>query len=112
MLEHQAVAEAAVVESPDAKRMCVPKACIVLKPGVKADRETAQAILTFAKARLAPYQKIRIIEFCDLPKTVSGKIRRTDLRKTEAERRKAGVRGDHEFFDGDFSELTDLRPAR
>ncbi len=112
LIEHQYVAEAAVVESPDPMRMCVPKACVVLKPGVSASRETAQAILTFAKSRLAPYQKIRILEFCELPKTVSGKIRRTELRKTEAARREAGIRGELEFFDSDFPELTDARLGR
>ncbi len=105
LIEHPAVAEAAVVESPDPKRLCVPKACVILRPGFAPDRETAKSILTFARTRLAPYQKIRILEFCDLPKTVSGKIRRTDLRKSEAERRQAGRRGDQEFFETDFPEL-------
>jgi acetyl-CoA synthetase len=105
LLEHEAVAEAAVVESPDPKRHCVPKACVVLKPGVPANRDTALSILTFARERLAPYQKIRVLEFCDLPKTVSGKIRRTELRATEAARRPSGARGAQEFFESDFPEL-------
>lgn len=104
LIEHPAVAEAAVVESPDARRLCVPKACIVLKPGHAPDRETAKSIFAFTRARLAPYQKIRIVEFCDLPKTVSGKIRRTELRGAEAARRAAGGRGECEFFESDFSE--------
>lgn len=106
LLEHEAVAEAAVVESPDPKRHCVPKACVVLKPGIAANRETALSILTFARDRLAPYQKIRVLEFCDLPKTVSGKIRRTELRATEAARRASGTRAPQEFFDSDFPELS------
>jgi acetyl-CoA synthetase len=109
LLEHEAVAEAAVVESPDPKRHCVPKACIVLKPGVPANRDTALSILTFARERLAPYQKIRVLEFCDLPKTVSGKIRRTELRATEAARRASGGRGAQEFFESDFPELGSTR---
>lgn len=104
LIEHPAVAEAAVVESPDAKRLFVPKACIILKPGHAANGETAASIFTFARARLAPYQKIRILEFCDLPKTVSGKIRRTELRSIEAVRRATGSRAEHEFFETDFPE--------
>jgi acetyl-CoA synthetase len=102
LIEHPAVAEAAVVESPDPKRLCVPKACIILKPGVPPDRETARSLFEFTRSRLASYQKIRIIEFCDLPKTVSGKIRRTELRATEYARREAGERSAKEFFDADF----------
>jgi acetyl-CoA synthetase len=105
LIEHEAVAEAAVVESPDAKRLYVPKACVALKPAVAPDRDTALSIFRFVRARLAPYQKIRVIEFCDLPKTVSGKIRRTELRAVEAQRRAAGVRGPREFFASDFPEL-------
>lgn len=104
LIEHEAVAEAAVVESPDPKRLCVPKACVILKPGFEPTRETARSILTFTRTRLAPYQKIRILEFCDLPKTVSGKIRRTELRASEAERRRSGQRGEQEFFETDFPE--------
>jgi len=105
LIEHPAVAEAAVVESPDAKRLCVPKACVILKSGVAADAETARALFSFTRGRLAPYQKIRVIEFCDLPKTVSGKIRRTELRSIEAQRRALGTRGEREFFESDFPEL-------
>jgi acetyl-CoA synthetase len=106
LIEHEAVAEAAVVESPDPKRLFVPKACVVLKPGFDPDLETAKAIMEFARDRLAPYQKIRIIEFCDLPKTVSGKIRRNDLRALEAQRRAENGRGEREFFDRELLALT------
>lgn len=102
LIEHPAVAEAAVVESPDPKRLCVPKACIVLKPGHAPDADTAKSIFAFTRARLAPYQKIRIVEFCDLPKTVSGKIRRTELRAAEAARRAGGAKAEREFFEADF----------
>ncbi|MDP9139900.1 MAG: AMP-dependent synthetase, partial [Pseudomonadota bacterium] len=77
-------------------------ACIILKPGHAADRDTARSIFEFTRTRLAPYQKIRIVEFCDLPKTVSGKIRRTELRSAEAERRASRMRGALEFFETDF----------
>jgi acetyl-CoA synthetase len=107
LIEHEAVAEAAVVESPDPKRLCVPKACIILKPGIEPNAETAKSILSFTRTRLAPYQKIRILEFCDLPKTVSGKIRRTELRANEAERRRGGQRGSAEFFESDFPDLNE-----
>jgi acetyl-CoA synthetase len=103
LLEHAAVAEAAVVESPDPKRLFVPKACIILKPGFSADRETAKSIFDFCCSRLAPYQKIRIIEFCDLPKTVSGKIKCAELRSTEAGCRASGRKGEAEFFERDLS---------
>jgi acetyl-CoA synthetase len=112
LIEHEAVAEAAVVESPDPKRLCVPKACVVLKSGFEPSRETAYSILDFTRSRLAPYQKIRVIQFCDLPKTVSGKVRRTELRATEAERRGAGQRGDAEYFETDFPELSEAGRSR
>lgn len=99
LMECDLVAESAVVESPDAKRLCVPKACVILKPGVAASADTARSILKFTRERLAPYQKIRVIEFCEeLPKTVSGKIRRTDLRAAEAAQRASGARGTQEFL--------------
>ena len=109
LIEHPAVAEAAVVESPDPKRLCVPKACIILKPGIQPDRDTALSILSFTRDRLAPYQKIRVLQFCELPKTVSGKIRRAELRSTERQRRAAAERGDCEYFESDFPELSNPR---
>ncbi len=105
VLEHPAVAEVAVFDSPDPKRLCVPKACVVLAPGHAPSADTAKAILLFARERLAPYQKIRVLEFCELPKTVSGKVRRNELRAIEAERRAAGARGEQEYLEADFPEL-------
>ena len=107
LLEHPAVAEAAVFDSPDPKRLAVPKACVVLAPGHAPTAETAKAILLFARSRLAPYQKIRVLEFCELPKTVSGKVKRNELRAAEATRRAAGARGEHEYLEADFPELLD-----
>jgi acetyl-CoA synthetase len=98
LLEHAAVAEAAVVPSPDPVRTSFPKAFVALKPGVAANAETARAILLFCKERLAPYKRIRGIEFMELPKTVSGKIRRVQLRVQEKERRASGARGPAEFW--------------
>ncbi len=107
LLEHPAVAEAAVFESPDPKRLCVPKACVILAPGFDPTADTAKAIMLFARGRLAPYQKIRVLEFCELPKTVSGKVKRNELRALEAERRASGTWGPHEYLETDFPELLD-----
>ncbi|MDB5987902.1 MAG: AMP-dependent synthetase and ligase [Nevskia sp.] len=109
LIEHAAVAEAAVVESPDPKRLCVPKAFVMLKPGFAPDREIALSIFRFTSTRLAPFQRIRAIEFCDLPKTVSGKIRRNELRALELQRRRGGQRGECEFREEQFVELTKAR---
>ena len=105
LIEHEAVAEAAIVPSPDPVRLNVPKAYVVLKPGVKPSRETALAILKFTRERLAPYKRIRRIEFYDLPKTISGKIRRVQLRGVESERYASQTRGEREFREEDFPEL-------
>ncbi len=104
LIEHPAVAEAAVVPSPDPLRLAVPKAYVILAPGHEAGRELAKDILAFTREKLAPYKRIRRLEFSDLPKTISGKIRRVELRKSE-EGRAAGERGALEFFEDDFPEL-------
>jgi acetyl-CoA synthetase len=83
LIEHEAVAEAAVVPSPDPLRLAVPKAYIVLAGGHEPTRETALAILRHSRQHLAPYKRIRRIEFYELPKTISGKIRRVELRARE-----------------------------
>jgi acetyl-CoA synthetase len=93
LIEHDAVAEAAVVPSPDPLRLAVPKAYVVLAAGRQASPETALAILTYARQRLAPYKRIRRIEFGELPKTISGKIRRVQLRALEEERHGAPAGG-------------------
>src|SRR5439155_10993947 len=98
LIEHEAVAEAAVVPSPDALRLAVPKAYVSLAAGHEPTRETALAILTYARAHLAPYKRVRRLEFAALPKTISGKIRRVELRKLEAARREKGERGEKEFW--------------
>jgi len=83
LIEHPAVAEAAVVPSPDATRLAVPKAYVVLAAGHEPSAETAASILGYAREHLAPYKRIRRIEFAELPKTISGKIRRVELRGRE-----------------------------
>jgi acetyl-CoA synthetase len=101
LLEHPAVAEAAVVPSPDPVRLALPKAFIVVAAGYTPSPGLASDLFAFVRSRLAPYKRIRRIEFCDLPKTISGKIRRVDLRKKE-EDRPPGSRSPHEFFLEDF----------
>jgi len=86
LIEHEAVAEAAVVPSPDPLRLAVPKAYVMLAVGYQPSAETAFSILAYTRQRLAPYQRIRRLEFADLPKTISGKIRRVQLRAIEIER--------------------------
>ncbi|MEU4348330.1 AMP-binding protein [Streptomyces sp. NPDC023838] len=84
LLEHEAVAEAAVVPAPDALRLAVPKAYVVLAAGWEPGRDTAKVLFEHSRAVLAPYKRIRRIEFGELPKTVSGKIRRIELREATA----------------------------
>ena len=86
LIEHYAVAEAAVVPAPDEKRLTVPKAYVTLVSGIEPTRELAGEILAHCRANLAPYKRIRRLEFTNLPKTISGKIRRVELRTTEIER--------------------------
>ncbi|MDB5909115.1 MAG: AMP-dependent synthetase [Massilia sp.] len=86
LIEHEAVLEAAIVPSPDPLRLSVPKAFITLCAGIEPSREVALSIFAFARAKLAPYKRIRRIEFCALPKTISGKIRRVELRIRESTR--------------------------
>jgi len=83
LIEHPAVMEAAVVPAPDELRLAVPKAYIVLAAGHEAGEEVALDILRFARERLAPFQRVRRVEFFELPKTISGKIRRVELRQRE-----------------------------
>jgi acetyl-CoA synthetase len=104
LIAHPAVAEAAVVPAPDELRLAVPKAYIALAAGYPPTEETALAILRHAREKLAPYQRVRRIEFSDLPKTISGKIRRVDLRRRE-ERAAAGEEVVNEYRDEQFPAL-------
>jgi acetyl-CoA synthetase len=105
LIEHEAVAEAAVVPSPDPRRLTVPKAFLVLRDGYEPTREVALSIFQHVRAALAPYKRIRRIEITELPKTISGKIRRSELSRLEKQRRLASGRGEREFFEEDFGEL-------
>jgi acetyl-CoA synthetase len=100
LIEHAAVAEAAVVPSPDPLRLAVPKAYVVLASGQQPSAEVARDIMEFCRTRVAPYKRIRRIEFADLPKTISGKIRRVELRAQELLSRDA--RGVTEFWEEDL----------
>jgi acetyl-CoA synthetase len=105
LIEHPAVAEAAVVPAPDALRLAVPKAYVTLAPGHEPTEETALSVLRYARERLNPYQRVRRIEFAELPKTISGKIRRVELRTREEELAGADSRSGVEWRDDQFPEL-------
>ena len=102
LIEHEAVAEAAVVPSPDPVRLAVPKAYILLAAGRSPSGELAQSIMAFCRERVAAYKRIRRLEFGDLPKTISGKIRRVELRAQESGR-PSSPRGTTEFWEEDFT---------
>jgi len=105
LIEHPSIAEAAVVPAPDAIRWNVPKAYITLKPGVVPSRAVAGEIFQFIRKRLGPYKRIRRLEFGELPKTISGKIRRVQLRSSEKAERPVEARRDFEYWEEDFQEL-------
>ena len=102
LIEHPAVAEAAVVPAPDELRLTVPKAYVALAPGHEPTERTAHEILHYAREHLAPYQRVRRLEFFELPKTISGKIRRVELRGRE---QAADGRPPGEWRDSDFPDL-------
>jgi acetyl-CoA synthetase len=106
LLEHELVAEAAVVPTPDPIRLALPKAYVSLVPGTAVSRDTALSIFKYVHSRLAPFKRIRRIELvAELPKTISGKIRRVQLRRLEHDNdRKDALRG-QEFREEDFPEL-------
>jgi acetyl-CoA synthetase len=90
-LEYPAVAEAAAVASPDERRGTVVKAFVVLAAGHEASPELAEEIKAFVRERYSAYSYPRLIEFVpDLPKTLTGKIRRIELRQAEQQRARSG----------------------
>jgi acetyl-CoA synthetase len=101
LIEHPAVVEAAVVPQPDETRLCVPKAYVSLAKGWEPNAETAREIMEYARDHLAPYLKVRRVEFYELPKTISGKIRRVELRRREDEAHQAGtpIAGEYRYED-------------
>jgi acetyl-CoA synthetase len=112
LIEHPAVAEAAVVPSPDPIRLAVPKAFVAVGSGYAPSRELARSILEHARANLAGYKRVRRLEFAELPKTISGKIRRVDLRTREHALREhsADARAENEYWEEDFPELQRSAP--
>jgi acetyl-CoA synthetase len=110
LLEHDAVAEAAVVPSPDPIRLAIPKAYVLLVSGNERSAQTALSIFRHLHARLAPFKRIRKIELVtELPKTISGKIRRVQLRRLEHENDRSDALRGEEFREEDFPELQKLR---
>lgn len=101
LIEHPAVAEAAVVPSPDELRGFVPKAYVIATPGHDEDADTAADILAYMRDKVPGYKLIRRLEFADLPKTISGKIRRVDLRAQEDARDGQGPRNGAEFIESE-----------
>jgi acetyl-CoA synthetase len=106
LLEHPMVAEAAVVPSPDPVRTSSPKAFVVLRPEAAEGSGIAREILDFVAGRVAPYKRLRAVEFGELPKTISGKIRRVELRAAERDRRASGERSPREHWIEDFKKST------
>jgi acetyl-CoA synthetase len=112
LLEHEAVAEAAVVPSPDPIRLAIPKAYVLLVKGTERSSATALSIFRHLHARLAPFKRIRRIELvAELPKTISGKIRRVQLRRLEHDNDRSDALRGQEFREEDFPELASLRSA-
>lgn len=104
LIQHPAVGEAAIVPAPDELRLAVPKAYIALSAGYEPNRETALSIFRHARENLTPFQRVRRLEFFELPKTISGKIRRVDLRNREEEAAaSSGI--SEEWRDDQFPEL-------
>jgi acyl-coenzyme A synthetase/AMP-(fatty) acid ligase len=99
LLEHESVVESAVVGSPHQVRGFIVKAFIVLDSRYAPDEKNAHEIFAFARKNLASYKIPRIIEFVtELPKTISGKIRRIELRANEAQKKVKHEKGENEYF--------------
>ena len=104
LIEHPAIAEAAVVPAPDPVRYTIAKGYVALAQGHGPNRETAAAIFKHMRGRLSAYKLVRRLEFYELPKTVSGKIRRVELRQRESALAERGERAEAEFRIEDFPE--------
>jgi acetyl-CoA synthetase len=112
LLEHEKVAEAAVVPSPDPIRLAIPKAYVLLTAGTERTAETALSIFRHLHTRLAPFKRIRKIELVkELPKTISGKIRRVQLRRLEHDNNRDDALRGQEFREDEFPELQKVRTA-
>jgi acetyl-CoA synthetase len=106
LIEHEAIGEAAVVPSADALRLAVPKAFVTVRHGYEASPELARSVFRFSREKLAPYKRIRRLQFSELPKTISGKIRRVELRRRELERAAEPARLEGEYWEEDFPDLS------
>ena len=112
LIEHEAVAEAAVVPSPDPIRLAVPKAYVLLRADIERSPETALSIFRHLHTRLAPFKRIRKLELVtELPKTISGKIRRVQLRRLEHDNNRDDALRGREFREEEFPELQKVRTA-
>jgi acetyl-CoA synthetase len=112
LIEHESVAEAAVVPSPDPIRLAIPKGYVLLTAGVERSPETALSIFRHLHARLAPFKRIRKLELVtELPKTISGKIRRVQLRRLEHDNNRDDALRGREFREEEFPELQKVRTA-
>ncbi len=99
LIEHDSVVESAVVASPHELRGYAVKAFVMLKEGVTPSEELAEELFSFSEKHLAKYKVPRIIEFPEsLPKTISGKIRRVELRANEATNKINNITNAHEYF--------------
>jgi acetyl-CoA synthetase len=105
LIRHPDVLECAVVPAPDPIRLAVPKAYILLRGGVEPSRHVALSIFEHIRVVLAGYKRVRRIEFVDLPKTISGKIRRVELRRSESVHADSGTRPESEYRMDEFPEL-------
>jgi acetyl-CoA synthetase len=103
LIEHPDVVECAVVPVPDPLRTALVKACVALRAGVPQSREVALSIFQHSRKALAPYKRVRRLEFVELPKTISGKIRRVELRESAKKAVETGSQA--EFREEDFPEL-------
>src|SRR3954470_23525863 len=112
LLEHVSVVEAAVVPTPDPIRLAIPKAYVLLVSDAERSPVTALSIFRHLHTRLAPFKRIRRIELVtELPKTISGKIRRVQLRRLEHDNDRGGALRGQEFREEDFPELQKVRTA-
>ena len=99
LIEHDTVVESAVVASPHEIRGFAVKAFVLLKPGQAPCKQVADDLFSYCDKHLANYKIPRIIEFVEtLPKTISGKIRRVELRATEANSKSRKETREYEFF--------------
>src|SRR4029453_12677712 len=112
LLEHESVAEAAVVPSPDPIRLAIPKAYVTLVAGVERSPETALSIYKHLHTRLAPFKRIRKIELVtDVPNTILGKFGREQFARLEHDNNRADALRGLEFREEDFPELAKVRTA-